>query len=110
MRNVPTAVTSSAWLAARASLGTWHGSTGPGHSEDIYYEAERGQTSKMKMTEVLGWGSLPSYPGREVSKSFFKASYGIKSQHRDGRGKGRSANNMIEERSEEDLTSNRKER
>lgn len=110
MRNVPAAVTSSAWLAARASSGTWHGSTGPGHSEDIYYEAERGQTSKMKINEALGWGSLPSCPGCEVSKSFFKASYGVKPQHRDGIRKGRSANNIIEERSGEDLTSSRRER
>lgn len=49
----------------------------------------------MKMTEVLGGRSIPSYPGCEVRKSFFKASYGIKPQHRDGREKGRSANNRM---------------
>lgn len=58
MRNVTGAVTSSPQLAAQASLDAWHGSTGPGHSEDIYHEAESGQTSLQKKWRWLkssGW-------------------------------------------------------
>lgn len=94
MKDVTVAMASSAQLAAQASSGTWHGSTGPGHSEDIYYEAESGQTSfkkKMKITEVLSWGASLHTQGVSLKTSLRLTAWSHSLSIRKTEGKGSSA-------------------